>query len=195
MIDAAPIGAVCAFAGQIFPSSGDANGAWSNSACGSDSPTTGDEDSDCPITYLEAQGWMPCDGRSLEASEYPELYAVLGTLYGQGSGSTSSFRIPDYRGLFLRGADSGAGMDPDAGDRIAPTGAGTFNGVGSLQCDAFETHTHSYDQVALSGTSNQGVAAGLSTNQQPTTEPNSPARTSSETRPKNVAVNYIIRFR
>lgn len=93
---------------------------------------------------------------------------MLGTLYGQGTGSTGSFRIPDYRGLFLRGADEGAGMDPDAAERTAPTGSGTFNGVGSLQCDAFEERTHNYDQVTVSGTSAQVWPADSSTSNQVT---------------------------
>ena len=190
-----PIGTVCPFAGQVSPYTGDANSVWSDTGCGSSDPTNGELDADAPLNNLEAQGWMLCDGRALEPSEYPELFAVLGYLYGNGSGSTSSFRIPDYRGLFLRGADAGAGMDPQAADRVGPAGVSTFDGVGSLQCDAFEDHTHNYDSVALSGTSAQGSTAGVSATQQPTTSPNAPARFGPETRPKNVAVNYILRFR
>ena len=46
-------------------------------------------------TNLEAQGWMLCDGRTLEAALYPELFAVLGYRYG---GSAEHFQLPDYRG-------------------------------------------------------------------------------------------------
>ncbi|MFW8642884.1 phage tail protein [Rhizobium beringeri] len=42
---------------------------------------------------------MPCDGRYLRAAAYPELYAVLGGLYGERSSTADlEFRIPDYRG-------------------------------------------------------------------------------------------------
>ncbi len=34
---------------------------------------------------------MVCDGRSLEAAKYPELYAMLGYKYG---GSDNEFNIP-----------------------------------------------------------------------------------------------------
>lgn len=196
MFNDAPIGAVCAFAGQVAPMSGAANTVWQSSGCGSSQPQPGGLDPGVPLNFLEAQGWMLCDGRSLDSAAYPELFAVLGLLYGQGSGGAGqSFLIPDYRGLFLRGADAGAGMDPGASERMAPTGVGTLNVVGSLQCDAFQSHAHNYSAVTLSGTSQQGVAAGTSAGNQATTSPNAPSRSTTETRSKNVAVSYIIRYR
>ncbi|GLS37252.1 hypothetical protein GCM10010869_28450 [Mesorhizobium tianshanense] len=139
---------------------------------------------------------MLCDGRYLNAAAYPELYAILGRLYGERiSGGDPEFRIPDYRGLFLRGLDAGAGMDPDADQRIDPTGNHVANVVGSLQCDAMQDHTHSYDVIQPAGISQQGNAAGTSVSSKPTSSPEAPARTTAETRPKNIAVNYIIRFR
>ena len=139
---------------------------------------------------------MLCDGRSLLANTYPELYAVLGGLYGQsGIGTSLTFKIPDYRGLFLRGFDAGAGIDPDAATRTSPTGAGTSNVVGSLQCDAMQEHTHGYNLTQPAAISQQGQAAGTTSSTQQTSAPTSPARNTPETRPKNIAVNYIIKFR
>ncbi|MBI9050198.1 MAG: phage tail protein [Anaerolineaceae bacterium] len=40
--------------------------------------------------------WLPCDGRLLQISEYPELFQLLRTTYG-GDGVTT-FGIPDLRG-------------------------------------------------------------------------------------------------
>src|SRR5262249_57908472 len=110
-------------------------------------------------------------------------------------GAEPMFQTPDYRGLFLRGADAGSGMDPDAASRIAPTGVGTFNGVGSLQCDELQDHAHNYASVLLSGTSAQGAAAGVSSSTQTTSSPNDPANSGPERRPKNVAVSYIVLYR
>jgi len=45
-------------------------------------------------------GYLPCDGRTLNISDYPELYSAIGLTYG---GDASSFRLPDFRGMFLRG--------------------------------------------------------------------------------------------
>ena len=42
-----------------------------------------------------------CDGSELSRETYSELFNVIGTIYGEGDGSTT-FNIPDYRGAFLR---------------------------------------------------------------------------------------------
>lgn len=46
------------------------------------------------LAYMEQTGWMLCDGRTLEAAMYPELFATLGHSHG---GEGASFAIPDYR--------------------------------------------------------------------------------------------------
>lgn len=53
---------------------------------------------------------VPCDGRAISRTTYSELFSLLGTAFGAGNGSTT-FNIPDYRGLFLRGWDGGSGRD------------------------------------------------------------------------------------
>lgn len=190
-----PIGTVCAYAGQVDLYNGPANKLWDLAACKSDTIHPGQE-ADSPLNYLEQDGWMLCDGRYLDKASYPELFAALGTLYGKGGTDTAlQFRIPDYRGLFLRGTDAGAGLDPDADTRVGPDGSAQANTVGSLQCDALQDHTHRYDITQPAATSTQGTAAGTSTSSTSTSSPEKPARTTTETRPKNVAVNYIIRYR
>ena len=53
-------------------------------------------------------GWLLCDGSLLERSEYPELFDVIGTLYGSDSGD--DFRIPDMVGRFVVGTDVSEGF-------------------------------------------------------------------------------------
>lgn len=43
---------------------------------------------------LIQDGWILCDGRALIRADYVELFAVIGTKYGVGDGSTT-FNIPD----------------------------------------------------------------------------------------------------
>lgn len=194
MSDELPVGTVCPFAGQVDPVDGKQNPIWGGLPCAGSSKTPG-ASAKAPMNHVEAEGWMLCDGRFLEVSAFPELFAAIGTLYGEETGTGHMFRIPDYRGVFLRGFDAGSGMDPDASTRKDPTNNHDANTVGSLQCDALQEHTHSYDVVQVSGTSAQGGAAGVSSTAKPTSKPESPARLSTETRPKNIAVNYIIKFR
>lgn len=53
------------------------------------------------------EGTLYCDGSAISRTAYPELFAVIGTTYGAGDGSTT-FNIPDLRGLFLRGTEGAA---------------------------------------------------------------------------------------
>ena len=43
------------------------------------------------------ENWLKCNGQEISRAEYPELFSVLGTSYGEGDGSTT-FRVPDLRG-------------------------------------------------------------------------------------------------
>ncbi|MDR3256573.1 MAG: phage tail protein [Endomicrobium sp.] len=52
------------------------------------------------------KGYLPCDGRELDVSRYPDLFKAIGTIYG-GNGSTK-FKVPDFRGMFLRGTGGNA---------------------------------------------------------------------------------------
>ena len=53
-----------------------------------------------------AESWMICDGSELDKKKYELLYGIIGTTYGEGN-SFNTFKIPDYRGLFLRGLNNG----------------------------------------------------------------------------------------
>jgi hypothetical protein len=142
---------------------------------------------------LAQDGWLPCDGKSLSVKEYRDLYDAIGTSHG-GDGIT--FRVPDLRGTFVRGVDGGAGRDPDAHTRTAAASGGNAGDrVGSAQGHEFARHdhpaphlpstlhwavdeAHRYDVAQWNGAeTTTGTAGG------------------SETRPRNVALHFIIRFR
>ena len=52
-------------------------------------------------------GWFLCDGSLKSRTSYTDLFAVIGTTFGVGDGSTT-FALPDCRGKFILGA----GLDP-----------------------------------------------------------------------------------
>ena len=60
--------------------------------------------SSVPTNYLEA------NGAAISRSTYAALFAVIGTTYGVGNGTTT-FNVPDVRGYFVRGYDNGRGVD------------------------------------------------------------------------------------
>jgi microcystin-dependent protein len=81
-------------------------------------------------------GWLLCDGQSLSSTdpEYVELFNAIGTNWG---GSGGNFNVPDLRGYFLQGADSGLGRDPNATGREAcRAGGATGDAVGTCQGSA-----------------------------------------------------------
>ena len=135
-------------------------------------------------------GYLVCDGSAISRSDYPSLFAALGTSHGSGDGSTT-FNLPDYRGRFMRGVDGTAGNDPDKAARTAmAAGGNTGNMVGSVQLDQFKSHTHQYDlgiNAINAGTgdyyNDDGAHSFVDTT----------ATGGNETRPKNVNVNYIIK--
>ena len=54
--------------------------------------------------------WFLCNGQEVSRTAYPELFALIGTSFGAGDGSTT-FNLPDYRGKFLRGLGGDSAQD------------------------------------------------------------------------------------
>lgn len=54
--------------------------------------------------------WLLCNGQAVSRTEYPNLFALIGTNFGTGDGSTT-FNLPDYRGKFLRGLGGNSAND------------------------------------------------------------------------------------
>lgn len=55
----------------------------------------------------EPSGWLFADGRTVSATEYPELCGVLGSTYGNAP--TGQCKLPDMRGRVAVGTDGPAG--------------------------------------------------------------------------------------
>lgn len=60
------------------------------------------------ITYAGTtapSGYLACDGAAISRTTYANLFAVIGTTYGEGDGSTT-FNLPDFQGArFVNSAD------------------------------------------------------------------------------------------
>lgn len=138
-------------------------------------------------------GWLPCDGRLLSQTQYAELYAAIGTSFG-AQPPAGQFYIPDLRGRFVRGQDAGASRDPDEASRTDMQNPNLTAGgsVGSVQADAFQNHVHPY--MAFPATRGNIASGSYWAQGQENTSTVDPTayRTSSETRPVNVYLIYII---
>lgn len=96
-------------------------------------------------------GFVKCDGAVYSKTD-PTYAALANALNGAWGQSGNNFNVPDLRGMFLRGVDSGAGNDPNAGARTAKNGGFAGDRVGSVQLDEFKAHLH--DKGTLGGTTN-----------------------------------------
>ncbi|MHA6159496.1 phage tail-collar fiber domain-containing protein [Pseudomonas sichuanensis] len=65
-----------------------------------------------PMTQAPT-GFLELNGAPKSIAIYPALAAYLGTKYNKGDEEPGYFRLPDFRGEFLRGLDNGRGLDPD----------------------------------------------------------------------------------
>jgi microcystin-dependent protein len=66
-----------------------------------------------PVGYINMfagsaapSGYLICDGSAVSRSTYANLFALLGTTYGAGNGTTT-FNIPDFRGRVPVGVGTG----------------------------------------------------------------------------------------
>jgi microcystin-dependent protein len=142
-------------------------------------------------------GYLICQGSAVSRITYADLFAIVGTRFGQGDGSTT-FNLPDLRGQFLRGVTGGSSKDPDAASRTSMSAGGAIgNNVGSIQGHAFQTHNHDVTAPVVQSSSGSsfpvpGGGGGQFSSNAQATGANSQA-TSSETRPTNAYVNFIIK--
>lgn len=139
-------------------------------------------------------GWLWCDGTSYTRTDKADLFNAIGTSFGAPDGST--FNTPDFRGRFLRGKDASAGNDPDRNSRTAlKPGGNTGDAVGSYQGDEFKNHRHSIPtDTAGGGVDQQSLTGTTNSDEDWSFYPGSGYTGGNETRPKNVYVNYIIKF-
>lgn len=87
-------------------------------------------------------GWLICAGQTLSRTDFPDLFAVVGTAFGAPSGST--FNLPDYRGRVSAGLDVNSGGFADRltvpNSRVIGSNAGSQ--VVALTEAQMPTHTH-----------------------------------------------------
>lgn len=146
-------------------------------------------------------GYLKANGNLISRTIYSNLFAAIGTTFGVGDGSTT-FALPDLRGYFPRGWDDSRGID-------------TGRVFGSLQDDGYLNHSHtatsgssshSHKSYASNGTTNPYGIQRAYTNATITTSlEQSGAHThtvtvatsttgKTETRPKNIALLYCIKY-
>lgn len=99
-------------------------------------------------TNTAPNGWLICDGSAISRIDYSALFAVIGTAFGVGNGTTT-FNIPNLKNKFPVGKDSSV----SAIDTIGETGG-------------YLSHAHFYTG-SFSGGGNTGTPSATTPNAQP----------------------------
>jgi hypothetical protein len=151
------------------------------------------------------EGWIECDGRDLKIADYPDLYAIIGQVWGADESKPGTFKAPDFRGRFLRGVDDRPrelNRDPDFESRQASAPGGSSGGrVGSVQEDDFKSHNHRpFDVPVLQNywmnpVPDSGIIVPTRGSRSTVDNVGPTGSTGGkETRPKNAAVHYYIKY-
>jgi microcystin-dependent protein len=84
--------------------------------------------------------WWSCEGQEVSRISYPQIFAVVGTRWGAGDGSTT-FNLPDLRGRTL------VGMDTSSARVTGATNVGITGGAQTVALTAAQmpAHTHAVD--------------------------------------------------
>jgi microcystin-dependent protein len=134
-------------------------------------------------------GYLECDGSTVNQGIYANLFAVIGTTYNIGGEGPSDFRLPDLRGYFIRGFGTNSDLTASAA-------------FGAKQADAFQGHRHNATTNAVStsgaatfqsGGNGAWFGASVSVLDPITDGVNGAPRTAAETRPRNIAMRYLIK--
>lgn len=165
-------------------------------------------------------GYLECDGSTVSRGVYPDLFSAISTRYGKGYDDGATFSLPDLRGEFVRGYDNGAGNDPDASSRTDSGGGATGDMVGTKQDYAVKDHFHKHhhkvtaaqqdlylenhdtDTTKVGNYSSTGYDTSDDMDDSDSTEVGvndsdgatiTTTNSSTESRPKNIALMFIIR--
>jgi len=160
-------------------------------------------------------GYLECNGASVSRTTYAALFSAIGTTWGSSSGST--FKVPDLRGEFVRGFDNSRGVD--SGRSFASSQGSQYQqhthsaSATSSSSVSDPGHTHRV-RVGTSGTGGGNVSdrdsqnpgnyvsnqieskttgISVSTSTSVTVSNSGGTGNSSETRPRNISMIYIIK--
>jgi len=102
------------------------------SSSGNSKPTVGD--TKLSLVSVDHNGWLICDGRTLNRADYYYLFEVIGTTYG--STASTTFNLPNPAGRVLGVIGSGAGLTTRA------AGSNVGEETHTLTIAEMPTHNH-----------------------------------------------------
>lgn len=121
--------------------------------------------------------WQICDGTAVSRATFAALFAVIGTTYGAGDGSTT-FNLPDLRGKSIVGKHTSGTFTTlgqtggEENHTLSVNELPSHNHGGATNANTVDhTHTVSHDHALTMGNGGSGFGVGS----YPATEVNGPA--------------------
>lgn len=90
-------------------------------------------------------GWLMCNNLPVSRTTYAALFALIGTTYGSGNGSTT-FNLPDLRGRVIAGVDSMGGAASAGRIGGMTDGLGRTGGTARVELSVNEMPSHTHTQ-------------------------------------------------
>lgn len=140
-------------------------------------------------------GWLLCDGSAVSRTDYAALYAVIGTTYGAGDGSTT-FNLPNLVDKFVEGSAT-AGTEKSAG---LPDIQGSFDirrvGGDSAMVSAYAGAFSSGGYVGANGYSSSSTSSDIprQRNNFKASSYNTIYGNSATVQPPALTMRYIIKY-
>lgn len=161
--------------------------------------------------FIRLGGLCEANGCLLKKNDFNVLYEILGDKYSYQNDSSDSFRIPDLRGLFIRGVQNSSRNNPNYtlfddkdsinGERLTYSTLKKASYeknkelVGTLQEEEFKKHNHNITDLVQIVGGNQspvGKALGSGTPMSQYTELSDERGV--ETRPNNISLYFLIKI-
>ena len=131
--------------------------------------------------------YLLCNGQEIAQADYPELYAVIGSLECCQSGNVGMFKVPDLQDRFLQGANGNLGTVKEAGlpnikgqtgavEYVGENATGVFYAIGQFGAILNKNDTRGSSAVGFDASRSNSIYGKSNTVQPPA-----------------ICINYIIR--
>ena len=157
-------------------------------------------------------GWLLCRGQAISRTVYAALFAVIGTTYGAGDGSTT-FNLPDLRDRFPVGAGSTYALNAKGGANTVtltkeqsglpahghgftqpkiPNHAHSMGSLWSNGSGSETAYTMQSNRVRMTRNTTSSGGGGACTGGAVTNHAGANASQAHENRPPYIGINFII---
>jgi microcystin-dependent protein len=151
--------------------------------------------------------WLACQGQAVSQTTYAALFAAIGTTWNTTGEGAGNFRLPDLRGMFVRGTGTNAtgSSSGTVGPSVGSYAADTYLNHSHTATSTDSGHTHDVGRNSATGSGaggggqfmDAGASGGYVTTTSSTANISTTVATSTtggtETKPKNYGVLYIIK--